>query len=110
MKTKSIRITEDMMSAVELVKKEEKIEEATAMRKLMKIGFETYVGNLYKMGKLSLRDAARLLNINQSETIDIFLDMGIQGNLDAADVLYSLKNLTDGRKRNSASHRHARNQ
>ncbi|MBA4390996.1 MAG: hypothetical protein C0399_08660 [Syntrophus sp. (in: bacteria)] len=93
MKTKSIRITEDMMSAVELVKKEEKIEEATAMRKLMKIGFETYVGNLYKLGKISLRNAAHLLNMNQSETMDIFFDMGIQGNLDAADVVHSLDGL-----------------
>jgi hypothetical protein len=91
MKTKSIRITEDMMSALEVVKKEEKIEEATAMRKLMRIGFEVYVGNLYKLGKLSVRDASRLLNMSQSETIDAFLDMGITGNLDAADVLYSLE-------------------
>ena len=90
MKTKSIRITEDMISAVELVKKEEKIEEATAMRKLMKIGFETYVGNLYRLGKISLRDAARSLNMNQSETMDVFLDMGIKGNLDTAEVLHSL--------------------
>ena len=95
MKTKSIRITEDMLSAVELVKKEEKIEEATAMRKLMKIGFEVYLGNLYRLGKITLREAAQLLNMNQSETIDMFLDMGIKGNLDAADVLYSLNRFTE---------------
>ncbi|MBN2033051.1 MAG: hypothetical protein JW836_07230 [Deltaproteobacteria bacterium] len=99
MKTKSIRITEDMMSAVDLVKKKEKIEEATAMRKLIRIGFETYVGNLYKLGKLSLRDAACLLNTNQSETIDIFLDMGIRGNLDAADVVYSLNKFAGERRK-----------
>jgi hypothetical protein len=99
MKTKSIRITEDMISAVELVRKQEKIEEATAMRKLMRIGFETYVGNLYKLGKISLRDAAHSLNMNQSETMDIFLDIGIKGNLDASDVLYSLKRFAVQRRK-----------
>jgi len=46
MKTKSIRIPKDMLTAIEIVEKEEKIEESTAMRKLIRIGFETYVGNL----------------------------------------------------------------
>ncbi len=50
MKTKSIRIPKDMMTAIEIVEKEEKIEESTAMRKLIRIGFETYVGNLLQTG------------------------------------------------------------
>ena len=57
MKTKSIRIPKDMMTAIEIVEKEEKIEESTAMRKLMRIGFETYVGNLYRQGKITIREA-----------------------------------------------------
>jgi len=91
MKTKSLRIPKDMISAIELVEKEEKIEESTAMRKLMRIGFETYVGNLYKQGKVTLREAARLLNMSQIEAMNIFLDAGIKGNLDASDVMISLK-------------------
>jgi predicted HTH domain antitoxin len=80
-----------MISAIELVEKEEKIEESTAMRKLIKIGFETYVGNLYKQGKVTLREAARLLNVSQIEAMNIFLDAGIKGNLDASDVMISMK-------------------
>ncbi len=91
MKTKSLRIPKDMISAIELVEKEEKIEESTAMRKLMRIGFETYVGDLYKRGKVTLREAARLLNVSQIEAMNIFLDAGIKGNLDASDVMISLK-------------------
>ncbi|OIO42801.1 MAG: hypothetical protein COY75_03775 [Nitrospirae bacterium CG_4_10_14_0_8_um_filter_41_23] len=91
MKTKSLRIPKDMISAVELVEKEEKIEESTAMRKLMRIGFEAYVGNLYKQGKVTLREAARLLNVSQIEAMNIFLDAGIKGNLDASDVMISMK-------------------
>ncbi|BBO16651.1 conserved hypothetical protein [Candidatus Brocadia pituitae] len=91
MKTKSIRIPKDMMAAIELVEKEEKIEESTAMRKLMRIGFETYIGNLYKQGKVTLREASRLLKLSQIETMNLFLDAGIKGNLDASDVLISLE-------------------
>lgn len=91
MKTKSIRIPKDMMAAIELVEKEEKIEESTAMRKLMRIGFETYIGNLYKQGKVTLRESSRLLKLSQIETMNLFLDAGIKGNLDASDVLASLE-------------------
>ena len=91
MKTKSIRIPKDMMAAIEIVEKEEKIEESTAMRKLTRIGFETYIGNLYKQGKVTLRQAAKLLNLSQIEAMNLFLDAGIKGNLDALDVLVSLE-------------------
>ncbi|MBI1870807.1 MAG: UPF0175 family protein [Chlamydiae bacterium] len=91
MKTKSLRLPKSIMSAVELVEKQEKIEESTAMRKLLKIGFETYVGHLYKHGKISLREAAHLLGVNFIEVMDLFLDMGIKGNLEASDVILSLE-------------------
>jgi hypothetical protein len=92
-KTLSIRIPDDMMSALQRVGKEEKIEPSTAMRKLVRIGYETYVGNLYKQGKVTIREAAALLNLNQMETIDLFLEAGISGNLDATDVLTALRRL-----------------
>ena len=91
MKTKSIRIPNEMVEAIGLVEKEEKIEESTAMRKLIRMGFETYVGNLYREGKITLRRASRLLRRNQIEVMDLFLDAGIKGNLDASDVLASLE-------------------
>ncbi|MHB8481300.1 MAG: hypothetical protein ACYDBV_00980 [Nitrospiria bacterium] len=91
MKTKSIRIPKEMMDAIELVKKEEKIEESIAMRKLIRIGFESYVGNLYKQGKITMREASRHLNMNPIEIMNLFLDAGIKGNLDASDVLASLE-------------------
>jgi predicted HTH domain antitoxin len=94
MKTKTIRIPKDIEDAISLIEKEEKIEESTAMRKLIRIGFETYVGNLYKDGKITLRKAARLLGRSQLETMNLFLDAGIRGNLDVSDVLTSLERFT----------------
>ena len=90
MKTKTIRIPKDLMDAIGLVEEEEKIEESTAMRKLIRIGFETYVGNLYKEGKITLRKASQLLRRNQIEVMNLFLDAGIKGNLDASDVMVSM--------------------
>lgn len=91
MKIKSIRMPDELMDAVEMVEKEEKVEEATAIRKLLRIGYETYVANMYRFGKLSLAEASRLLGITQIETLELFLDKGIKGNLDTADVMQSLE-------------------
>jgi predicted HTH domain antitoxin len=96
MKTLSIRIPDDMMSALQVVGREEKIEASTAMRKLVRIGYESYVGNLYRQGKVTLRDAAALLDLNQMETLDLFLEAGISGNLDASDILTSLEKMEVG--------------
>ncbi|HSF19467.1 MAG TPA: hypothetical protein VLK65_28345 [Vicinamibacteria bacterium] len=90
MKTKSIRIPKEMAEAIAVVEKEEQIEESTAMRKLIRMGFETYVGNLYRDGRITLRRASQLLRRSQSEVMDLFMDAGIKGNLQASDVLASL--------------------
>lgn len=68
------------------------------MRKLIGIGFQTYVATLYKNGKITLRRAARLLRMNQVELINFFLDSGIKGNLDASDVLTSLNRFVKQRQ------------
>ncbi|MBI5682972.1 MAG: hypothetical protein HZC45_07400 [Deltaproteobacteria bacterium] len=91
MKIKSIRMPDEIMDAIEVVEKEEKVEEATAIRKLIRIGYETYVANMYKFGKLSLAEASRLLGRTQIETLELFLDKGIRGNLDTADVMQAMK-------------------
>ncbi len=98
MKIKSIRMPDDLLDAIALVEKEEKIEETTAVRKLIKIGYESYLAELYEAGKLSLADVARRLHITQIEALDLLLQKGIRGNLDTADVMHSLqKFVTSGR-------------
>lgn len=89
--TKSIRMPEDLLDAIMVVEKEEKIEETTAIRKLIKIGYETYISDLYKSGKLSLADVARQLDISQIEALELLLSRGVKGNLDAADIVQSLE-------------------
>jgi hypothetical protein len=92
--TKSIRMPDDLLEAITIVEKEEKIEETTAIRKLIKIGYETYIGDLYKAGKMTLADISRYLGINQIEALELLHSRGVKGNLDAADILHSLEKFT----------------
>ena len=62
-----------------------------AIRKMIKTGFETYVSDLYKDGKITIREAARLLNKPISETIDLLIQRGVKGNLEASDVITSIE-------------------
>ena len=90
MKVKSIRIPDDIDQAINYVSQLEKIEKTQSLRKLAKIGFEYYVAKSYKEGRITLRDAADLLKLNLSETIDLLAEMGVKGNIRAADVYASL--------------------
>ena len=91
MKVKSVRIPEDIDKAIEFVARSEKLEKTQSIRKLTRLGFEVYVAKSYEKGKLTLREAATLLNLTLSETIDLLSEMGVRGNIRAKDVTESLK-------------------
>jgi len=46
-----------------------------------------------RSGKISLREAAQLLNLTVSETIDLLMETGVKGNIRAKDVMDRLKAL-----------------
>ncbi len=91
MKVKSVRIPEDIDKAIDFVARSEKLEKTQSIRKLTRLGFEVYVAKSYERGKLTLREAATLLNLTLSETIDLLSEMGVRGNIRAKDVTESLK-------------------
>jgi len=93
MKVKSMRVPEDIDKAIGYVARAEKIENTHSLRKLARMGFESYITKEYKAGKLTLREASDLLGLTLSETIDLFLDMGVKGNIHAEDVMTSLESL-----------------
>ncbi len=90
MKVKSMRIPDDIDQAINYVSQLEKIEKTQSLRKLARIGFEYYVAKSYKEGRITLRDASDLLKLSLSETIDLLAEMGVKGNIRAADVYASL--------------------
>jgi predicted HTH domain antitoxin len=91
MNVKSLRIPEDIEKAIEYVARSEKIEKSQSLRKLTRIGFECYVARSYERGKLTLREAAGLLKLPLSETMDILSEMGVKGNIRSSEVLESLR-------------------
>ena len=93
MKAKAIRLPQELLDAVEYAGKKEKLDEPTAHRKLLKLGAERYVGELYKRGDISLRDASAALGITVREALELMMDMGITGNVSAALSLKSLSYL-----------------
>ena len=58
------------------------------------MGFEVYVAKSYERGKLTLREAGKLLHLNLIETIDLLNEMGVKGNIKAKDVMEGLKALS----------------
>jgi len=91
MSVKSLRIPEDIEKAVAYVAKSEKIEKSQSLRKLTRIGFECYVAKSYEQGRLTLREAAKLLGLTLSETLDTLSAMGVKGNIRSSEVLESLR-------------------
>lgn len=91
MNVKSIRIPEEIERAIDYVARSEKLEKNSSLRKLTRLGFEVYVAKSYERGKLTLREAADLLNLTLIETIDLFGEMGVKGNISAKDVMDGLK-------------------
>ena len=99
MTTKTLRMPGDLATAVHDVGAREHIEEATAMRKLLRMGYDLYVAEQYRAGRISLRDAARRMGQAQSEALDMLRRMGISGNVTADDTLHSLKSLASAERR-----------
>ena len=91
MKVRTIRITEDIEKGIAYVAKVEKLEAAQSLRKLARKGFESYVAEAYKHGKVTLREACELLSLSPLEVIELLLEKGVKGNIRAEDVLASLE-------------------
>jgi hypothetical protein len=94
MKVKSIGIPPDIEHAVDFLSRIEKIDSTQSFRKLARIGFEYYVAKLYETGKLSIRDVSEELGVTVSEALDMLSEMGVKGNIRAADVLHSVRSLS----------------
>ena len=93
MTTKTLRLPGNLATAVHEVGVAEHIEESTAMRKLLRMGYDLYVAEQYRAGRISLREAARRMGMSLSETLDALRRLGIAGNVTADDTLQSFTSL-----------------
>jgi len=83
MKAKALRLPENLLEAVKFAVKKERLDEPTTLRKFLRLGAEKYLGDHYARGDISLREAAEVLDLPVRETLELFWDMGISGNVDA---------------------------
>jgi predicted HTH domain antitoxin len=93
MKVRSVRIPEEIDKAIDYVARSEKLEKTSSLRKLTRMGFELYVAKSYERGKMTLREAADLLQMNMIEAIELLSEMGVKGNIKTKDVMEGLKAL-----------------
>jgi predicted HTH domain antitoxin len=78
---KTVRISEKLLKVVKHRAKIEGIDESTAIRQLISIGAKNYAVDLYRNGKITLKEASELVGVNVREMIDILLDRGVKGNV-----------------------------
>jgi len=90
MKAKALRLPDNLLDAVKFAEKKEKLDEPTTIRKFLRLGAEKYVADSYSRGEISLREAAKVLDIPTRDALELFWDMGITGNLDAGDTLKAI--------------------
>ncbi|MDO9288033.1 MAG: hypothetical protein Q7T83_04515 [Thermodesulfovibrionales bacterium] len=90
MKAKALRLPDNLLDAVKFAEKKEKLDEPNTLRKFLRLGAEKYVGDSYARGDISLREAAKVLDMTVRETLELFWDMGITGNIDADKALKAI--------------------
>ena len=81
METRNVRLNNDVLIGVSYRAKMEDVDETSAIRQLMKLGLVWYAANLYKIGKITLSEAAELSNVSVRKMLDILEGSGIKGNL-----------------------------
>ncbi len=93
MTTKTLRLSDSLLDAVHDLGKTEQVEEATAMRKLMRMGYHLFLAEQYRAGRLTLREVARRMELSLSETLEALQRLGVTGNTGADDTLASWRSL-----------------
>lgn len=76
-----VRLPEDLLSQVERVAKWEHVERSVALRKLLAEGIDRYVAGQYRLGRLSLREAAEWLGVPLRVALERLVDAGAAGNV-----------------------------
>lgn len=91
MKAKAVRLPGPLVQGVEMVQRREGLDASTATRKLLRMGLERYIAQLYREGELTLREAAALMELPLRETMDRLSLLGAAGNITTDQSLGALE-------------------
>ena len=90
MSVSAIRLPKEIEKAIEEGTKEEKIDKSTAMKQFLIIGIREYkkqkAVDLYRDGKVSLSDAAKIADVNIYDMIDLLIKAGIKSDYSSEDM------------------------
>jgi len=78
---KGLRIPESLLKTVRELARRERLDESTAIWKLIAMGATEYAVQLYREGKVTLREAAAMADTTVREMIEILLEHGVKGNV-----------------------------
>ena len=81
METKTVHLTEDILKGVSYRAKLEDVDESTAIRQFIRLGVMWYVVDLYRIGKITLGEAAELSGVSLRRMLDILSEHGVKGNV-----------------------------
>jgi len=91
MTPKTTRIPKNLLKVIEFRVNNEGLDESTVIRQLLHLGVKQYISQLYKEGKLSLREASELLGTPIRETLEILWQEGVKGNILVSTQLKALE-------------------
>lgn len=78
---KSIRIPDAMLRAIRDRARMEDVDESTAIRQLIALGMREYAVRLYREGRVTLQEAARVANLTVREMLEVLWEHGVRGNV-----------------------------
>lgn len=81
MTVKSVRLPDDLLEAIRFRAARERLDEATAIRQLISLGVHEYAVELYKTGKVTIREAADLAGVSVRDMLEALWQRGIRGNV-----------------------------
>ena len=90
METKTVHLTGDLLKGVSSRTVREDVDESTAIRQLIRLGVIGYAVNLYKIGKITLSEAAELSNVSLREMLSILEEHGVKGNVTMGQQIRAL--------------------
>lgn len=98
MKSKVLRLPDPLAHGVAWVSGRDRSETSETLRRLVWLGLERELAERYRRGELSLRKAASILERSVRETIETFWQLGVSGNVTAAQTLRALHRVGDGER------------
>ncbi len=95
MKAKALRLPDPLLHGVAWVSGRERSDWSETLRRLVWLGLERDLAERYRRGELSLREAARILQRPLRDILETFWQLGVSGNIAAAQALRTLDDVGD---------------